>query len=87
MGLFDDPYVDPDERTGWSAATSTGVGLQAARETITLLKNENQLAPLDLAQLKTIASSDPTPSAALGGYSASLTQRHLLEHQAKVGDR
>ncbi len=48
MGLFDDPYVDPEEAervVGCEAHRE--LALQAARETITLLKNDDGLAPLD----------------------------------------
>jgi len=71
MGLFDDPYVDPDEAdrvVGCDAHRE--LALQAARETITLLKNENNLAPLDPAKLKTIAVIGPNAHRPLlGGYS------------------
>ena len=91
MGLFDDPYVDPDEAdrvVGCEAHRE--LALQAARETITLLKNENHLAPLDPAKLKTIAVIGPNAHRALlGGYSGA--PKHnvtVLEGiQAKVGDR
>ena len=91
MGLFDDPYVDPDEAdrvVGCEAHRE--LALQAARETITLLKNENHLAPLDPTQLKTIAVIGPNAHRPLlGGYSGA--PRHnvtVLEGiQAKVGDR
>ena len=71
MGLFDDPYVDPDlaERVVGSAEHRT-IALQAARETITLLKNEQQLLPLDLRKLETIAVIGPNADRSLlGGYS------------------
>ena len=48
MGLFDDPYVDPDEAdrvVGCDAHRE--LALTAARDAITLLKNENDLAPLE----------------------------------------
>ena len=51
MGLFDDPYVDPEEAeriVGCDAHRE--LALQAARETITLLKNEGDLLPLDPAR-------------------------------------
>jgi beta-glucosidase len=71
LGLFDDPYVDPDE-----AARVVGceehrqLARQAARETITLLKNENALLPLDPARLKTLAVIGPNAHRSLlGGYS------------------
>lgn len=91
MGLFDDPYVDTDEAdrvVGCDAHRD--LALQAARETITLLKNENSLAPLDPAKLKTIAVVGPNAHRPLlGGYSG--LPKHnvtVLEGiRAKVGDR
>jgi len=71
MGLFDDPYVDPDLADSVVGSEQhRAVALQAARETITLLKNENQLLPLDLARLRTIAVIGPNADRSLlGGYS------------------
>jgi len=46
------------------------LALRAARETITLLKNENQTVPLNSAKLKTIAVIGPNANRSLlGGYS------------------
>jgi beta-glucosidase len=91
MGLFDNPYVDPDEaaRVVGSDANRQ-LALQAARETITLLKNENNLAPLNPAKLKTIAVIGPNAHRSLlGGYSG--VPKHnvtvLDGIKAKVGDR
>ena len=71
LGLFDDPYVDPD-----AAARIVGseanrkLALQAARETITLLKNDHAIAPLDLKKIKTLAVIGPNADRELlGGYS------------------
>jgi beta-glucosidase len=71
MGLFDDPYVDPDE-----AARVVGcdehrkLALTAAHQAITLLKNENGVAPLDAEKIKTIAVIGPNAHRSLlGGYS------------------
>jgi beta-glucosidase len=91
MGLFDDPYVDPDEAeriVGCDA--NRKLALQAARETITLLKNEKNLAPLDLPKLKTIAVIGPNAHRSLlGGYSG--VPKHnvtvLDGIKAKVGNR
>jgi beta-glucosidase len=71
MGLFDDPYVDPDEAERVvSCDEHRGLALTAAHEAITLLKNENNLAPLDLNAIKTIAVIGPNADRALlGGYS------------------
>jgi len=71
MGLFDDPYVDPDEAeriVGCDAHRD--LALQAARETITLLKNEGDLLPLDPSRVGTIAVIGPNADRSLlGGYS------------------
>ena len=51
LGLFDDPYVDPDEAERVVGCDEhRKLALQAARETITLLKNESGLAPLDASR-------------------------------------
>ena len=71
LGLFEHPYVDPAEaeRVVGSDANRQ-LALQGARETITLLKNENHLLPLNINQLKTIAVIGPNADRELlGGYS------------------
>jgi len=71
MGLFDNPYVDPVEAelvVGCEAHRARA--LQAAREVITLLKNEGEVLPLNPAMLKTIAVIGPNADRPLlGGYS------------------
>jgi beta-glucosidase len=71
LGLFDDPYVAPDEAArvvGCEAHTQ--LAMQAARESITLLKNEDNLLPLDADGIKTIAVIGPNANRSLlGGYS------------------
>jgi beta-glucosidase len=90
MGLFDDPYVDPDEaeRVVGSEANRE-LALEAAREVITLLKNDDQLLPLDRTRVKTIAVIGPNADRSLlGGYSG--VPKHevtVLEGiKQKVGD-
>ena len=91
MGLFDDPYVDPDEAdriVGCDAHRE--LALAAARDTITLLKNENNLAPLNLDGIRSIAVIGPNAHRSLlGGYSG--VPKHnvtVLEGiQQKVGKR
>lgn len=71
MGLFDDPYVDPEvaERTVASNANRE-LALKAARESMTLLKNEGSVVPLDLKKLRKIAVIGPNANRSLnGGYS------------------
>jgi beta-glucosidase len=71
LGLFDDPYVHPDAAEQLAGCDAhRDLALQAARETITLLKNENNVAPLDLDRIKTIAVIGPNAHRSLlGGYS------------------
>jgi beta-glucosidase len=70
-GLFDDPYVDPDYAEKiTNNADHQKLALQAARETITLLKNQDHLLPLDPSKYKRIAVIGPNAADVhLGGYS------------------
>ena len=71
LGLFDDPYSDPDEAERVVGSDHhRSQALDAARQAITLLKNDNETAPLDLSKLKTIAVIGPNADRSmLGGYS------------------
>jgi beta-glucosidase len=71
LGLFEDPFVDPDtaERTAGCEAHRE-LALQAARETITLLQNNNATVPLARGQIRTLAVIGPNADRELlGGYS------------------
>src|SRR5206468_12471926 len=71
LGLFEDPFVDPNEaeRIVGSEA-NRAIALQAARETITLLKNDGGLAPLHPRKLESVAVIGPNADRELlGGYS------------------
>jgi beta-glucosidase len=91
LGLFDDPYVDPDEADRVVGCDEhRKLALQAARETITLLKNDGGLAPLDASKLRTIAVIGPNAGRCLhGGYSG--VPKHNISVldgiKAKVGNR
>jgi beta-glucosidase len=71
MGLFDDPFVDPDEADRVVGCKEHNkIALTAAREAITLLKNESGVAPLDRKKIKSIAVIGPNAHRTLlGGYS------------------
>lgn len=71
MGLFDDPYVDPNEAERVVGCKEhSQLALIAAREAITLLKNESGIAPLDLSKIETLAVIGPNADRTLlGGYS------------------
>jgi beta-glucosidase len=70
-GLFDDPYVD----SAYAEKITNNpehqkLALEAARETLTLLKNQNHLLPLETAKYKHIAVIGPNAKDVhLGGYS------------------
>ena len=91
MGLFENPYVDPAEADRIVASSANRqLALQGARETITLLKNEKGLLPLNAESLKTIAVIGPNGNRELlGGYSGKPAYfKTVLEGiRARVGDR
>jgi beta-glucosidase len=70
LGLFEEPYVDPEAAERIAEREShRALALEAARKTITLLKNEG-LAPLNAAKTGTIAVIGPNADRELlGGYS------------------
>jgi beta-glucosidase len=71
LGLFDDPYVDVERAsTVVGCEAHSALALQAARESIVLLKYDGALAPLQLGRGKTIAVIGPNANRSLlGGYS------------------
>ncbi|RPI20209.1 MAG: beta-glucosidase, partial [Acidobacteria bacterium] len=71
LGLFEDPYVDPAEAERIVRDPAhRELALQAGRKTITLLKNQDSLLPLDPGRLRTIAVIGPNADRQmLGGYS------------------
>jgi beta-glucosidase len=70
-GLFDDPFVDPDfAEKITNSSEHQQLALQAARKAIILLKNQDNLLPLNKANYKRIAVIGPNAKEAhLGGYS------------------
>ena len=82
LGLFDAPYVDPAEAERLvGCAEHARLAHRAAREAITLLKNEQDLLPLNPQKLKTIAVIGPNAHRGLlGGYSG------VPPHQVTVLD-
>jgi beta-glucosidase len=71
LGLFEDPFVDPDAiQNERKLEKDRYIALRAARETITLLKNEGDLLPLHLKKGSTLAVIGPNADRILlGGYS------------------
>lgn len=71
LGLFEDPYVDPDRAEAVAGAEEQRpLARDAAHQAITLLKNEGNLLPLDPAHLDRVAIIGPhAAEVLLGGYS------------------
>ena len=72
VGLFDDPYVDPDYAEQIVGnQQKRAIAYKAATESMVLLKNENNFLPLDKEKVKTIAFIGPNADRCiLGGYSS-----------------
>jgi beta-xylosidase len=73
LGLFEDPYVDPERTVAiTNSQAHRELAAEAARRSIVLLKNQNNLLPLDRSKLKTLAVIGPNAAKVhLGGYSDS----------------
>ena len=60
LGLFDSPYVKNPKQADQVVATGTDdFVMNLARESLVLLKNENNILPLDLSQLKNVLVIGP----------------------------
>ena len=60
LGLFEDPYVNPDQAVNVShTGAAVKLALRTAQEGIILLKNENNLLPLDRSKIESIALIGP----------------------------
>jgi beta-glucosidase len=71
LGLFENPYVDPERAVQVTNSNAhRQLAAEAARRSIVLLKNENNLLPLDRNKLKALAVIGPNADRAhIGGYS------------------
>ena len=75
MGLFENPYADPDKAKAFiGSEANRKLAHKAALQTITLLKNEGNTAPLNKSKIKHIAVIGPNANRfLLGGYSGEPT--------------
>lgn len=89
LGLFENPYVDPEEAAKWNGHSDhRRLARQAALESIVLLKNEHQILPF-ANNIKSIAVIGPDATEArLGGYSGPGNQKVSILDGVKnlVGD-
>jgi beta-glucosidase len=72
LGLFDDPYVDPDKAEEIvGSPQKRAIAYKAAQEAMVLLKNDNNFLPLDKNKIRSIALIGPNADKCLlGGYSS-----------------
>lgn len=70
LGLFERPFVDPEKAERLTdTVADRELAAEAARRSIVLLKNENNILPLDKTKLKSVAVVGPNAAKAhLGGY-------------------
>ncbi|HMD55613.1 MAG TPA: glycoside hydrolase family 3 C-terminal domain-containing protein [Phycisphaerae bacterium] len=73
LGIFDGPNASPYSSIPEEVLDSSehrALALETARRSLVLLKNQNNILPLDLSKLKTITIIGPTAATCeLGGYS------------------
>jgi beta-glucosidase len=70
LGLFERPYVDPDSAALWNGSPAhRALALEAARESIVLLKNANGVLPLRAGLRSLAVIGADAVDARLGGYS------------------
>jgi beta-glucosidase len=76
LGLFDNPYVDVTLSSRKSRCREhLDLALEAARECICLLKNENAVLPVDCAKIRKIALIGPNAfHTQTGDYSADMSE-------------
>ena len=92
LGLFENPYVDPDRAAHVVHSQShQDLALRAGREAIVLLKNEKSLLPLkkDLKSVAVIGPDADNLMNQLGDYSPKAIPQHIVSIlegiKAKVG--
>jgi beta-glucosidase len=80
LGLFEHPYADPQSaRQVMHSKENQELALQAAREGVVLLKNENKLLPLP-ANLKSVAVIGPNADSSVnlfGDYAPQVVLQHV----------
>ena len=70
LGLFEHPYVDPDVAARENGSSAhRAIALQAARESIVLLKNDRHVLPLSKSIHSLAVIGTDAVEARLGGYS------------------
>ncbi len=71
LGLFDDPYIDPEraKKLDGFAENRKALAKETALQSITLLQNKKNLAPINIKKIKSIAVIGPNANREnIGGY-------------------
>jgi beta-glucosidase len=70
LGLFENPYVDPEEAAKWNASPAhRELNIKAAQESIVLLKNERNTLPVSKNLKRIAVLGEDARQARPGGYS------------------
>ena len=80
LGLFDKPYVDTSKSNqNVHKPSSDELSLRAAKESLVLLKNSNNLLPLDKNKIKSILVTGPnaTMEESLNRYGPTHNKRNI----------
>jgi beta-glucosidase-like glycosyl hydrolase len=81
LGLFEEPYVNPERAARVSHAQEhQALALEAARQSIVLLKNEDDLLPLnkDLKKIAVIGPNADDPRNQLGDYTSDVILQDIV---------
>lgn len=85
LGLFEKPYVDPERAVQVSHSKKhVELALNAAREGIVLLKNENNLLPLNRDKIKSIAVIGPNANDTVNQLGDYFSENSVLQHVTTV---
>ena len=91
LGLFDNPYTDPEKAQGFSGSEANReLAKKAALQSIVLLENKNYTVPINLDKVKNIAVIGPNANREnKGGYSGIPNYYTTLLDgiKQKVGDK
>lgn len=70
LGLFENPYVEPEEAAQWNASSAhRELNLLAAQKSVVLLKNEDNTLPISRDLKKIAVLGQDAAQGRLGGYS------------------
>lgn len=81
LGLFENRYIDVEKnKDNYGSQEARAAALEAARQSIVLLKNDKELLPLDLAKYKKILVTGPNADnqAIMGDWANHQPKEHVI---------